>query len=87
VAECLAGIAAVRAEQRRPRDAARLMGAVAALRTGIGEVIPWPAEQLENERTLAQVRAALPPEEFAAAEAEGRALTKEEAVEAVTSSQ
>lgn len=80
VAECLAGLAAVRVEQGRPLVAAHLIGAVAALRAAIGEVIPWPAEQLENDRTLAQIRSALPPQEFAAAEAAGRALTKVEAL-------
>jgi predicted ATPase/class 3 adenylate cyclase len=80
VAECLGGLAAVRAAQEQLETAARLFGAAAALRDSIGEVIWWPAERLDVERTHDRLIAALGPEAFAAAEAAGRSLDEAQAV-------
>ena len=80
VAECLSGFAAVRAAQGQLETAARLFGAAAALRDSIGEVIWWPAERLDVERTRERILAALGPEAFAAAEAAGRTLSEAQAV-------
>jgi hypothetical protein len=72
----LAGLATVAADHER---AARLFGAVEALReaSGTREAFFWRAI---NDRDLADVRASLGDETFAAAWAEGRAMTLEQAV-------
>ncbi|MGI9022429.1 MAG: LuxR C-terminal-related transcriptional regulator [Acidimicrobiales bacterium] len=73
--ESLAGLAA----GARSAMAARLLGAAQALRDPQGWARPQ-AEQAGYEVDLARVRAALGEEEFAAAFAEGEALSAEEAV-------
>jgi hypothetical protein len=60
--------------------AARLFGAAEALRAAIGSPIP-PIERAEYERAVAASRTALGEAAFAAAWAEGRAMTLERAVE------
>ncbi len=61
------------------RQAARLFGAAAAQRAPVKSVID-PADQPEYDRNLAHLRATLDEAAFAAAWAEGRALTLEQAV-------
>jgi tetratricopeptide (TPR) repeat protein len=72
--------AAVSAERGQPERAARLFGAEQALRNAIGYVmnVRW---RPVHERDLASARAALGDETFAAAWAEGEAMTREQAVE------
>lgn len=68
---------------RRKKDfrrAARLFGAAERLRAPIGSAIEW-LDQPEYERQLAIVRAHLDEATFAAAWAEGRVMTLEQAVE------
>jgi DNA-binding CsgD family transcriptional regulator/tetratricopeptide (TPR) repeat protein len=93
LADCLAGLASVAAgqgpqqlpEAARAREAlraARLLGAAAALRAPLDArgVLGEPANQIEWERTVSSVRAQLAPAAFAAAWAEGHALSAEQAV-------
>ncbi len=79
-AECLAGLTSVMAVRDRPERAARLFGAVEALFKATGAVMS-PADRADYEHTLAAVRAQLGEEAFAAACAEGRTMTLEQAVE------
>jgi hypothetical protein len=65
--------------QAQSERAARLFGAAEALREAIGTPLP-PADRAEHDRSVAAVRTALGEEAFAAAWAEGRALTLEHAV-------
>ncbi|HLJ66619.1 MAG TPA: BTAD domain-containing putative transcriptional regulator [Chloroflexota bacterium] len=62
-----------------PVRAARSFGAAEALRETAGLAI-WPGRQLLYDPALATVRAALGAETLAAAWAEGRAMTREQAV-------
>ena len=76
----LGTLAEVAQGQNQLASAARLWGAAGALRDALG--IPLrPADQEDIARWLGSVRAALGEEGFAAAEAEGRAMTWEQAVE------
>jgi predicted ATPase/DNA-binding CsgD family transcriptional regulator len=75
----LEDLADVAALTGHPVQAARLYGAVEALRETIGKPIP-PADQAEYERELAVTKLALGAERFAAECAAGRALSLDEAV-------
>jgi hypothetical protein len=75
--DALAGLAVVRGQAAR---AARLFGAAAALRDTIG-ARPDPGDRAENEPNVAAARTALGEQAFAAAWANGRAMTLEEAIE------
>ena len=83
LAEFLAGMAAVAAGRATERGdmqrAARLLGAAEAQFQAIG-VAMWPADRLEHARTEAVVRGVLSEEGYAAASAEGRAMTLEQAI-------
>ncbi len=72
----LAGVALL---QRRPLHAARLAGAAEAIRESIGATIPAYA-QAEYREFLTRLRASLGEEALAAAWAEGRAMTVNQAV-------
>jgi hypothetical protein len=65
--------------EEQPRRGVRLLGAADRLRETIGAPLP-PQEQVDHERRLAALRAALDEPTFDAAWAEGRAMTLEEAV-------
>jgi predicted ATPase/DNA-binding CsgD family transcriptional regulator len=77
----LEGLAAVVAIQGELLWAARLWGAAEALRDGMGTPIP-PAYRADYERSVAPVRTQLGEQAFAAAWAEGRAMTLEQVVDA-----
>jgi hypothetical protein len=62
-----------------PGRAVRLFAAAEGLRTALGEGMP-PVERADFEAALTAARAALGDEAFAAAWAEGRAMTREQAV-------
>ncbi len=82
---CLEGFACVAGKQGDPARAARLFGASEGLR----EALRYPLrldERVANERHVAAVRAELGEGAFAAAWAEGRAMTLEEAVDYALSS-
>jgi predicted ATPase/DNA-binding XRE family transcriptional regulator len=74
---CLEGLAVAWA--RRPLDAARLLGAAAALRQALGAPLPQ-AERPDYERTLTAVRAAAGAAAFAAAWDAGRTTPIDQAI-------
>jgi predicted ATPase len=78
-AYCLEGLAAVVCAQGQPERGARLLGAAAALRAGIGTPLP-PSERAAQERTVATARAALGEDAFAAAWAKGQTMPLEQAI-------
>ena len=76
------GWAAVAATQQQPQGAARaahLLGAAEAQFQAMGAAM-WPADHRDRERSMAAIRAALNEEAFAAAWAEGRAMSLEQAI-------
>jgi non-specific serine/threonine protein kinase len=79
IAEGLAGLAAVAATRGEGRRAARLWGAAEVLHETV-DTDPWPADRREYERAVPLARATLDAPSFAAAWAEGRALTPEAAI-------
>ena len=79
VAESLERFALLAARQKLPERTARLLGAAEALRAAIGLPLP-PAERPDYERTVAAARAQLDEATFAAAWAEGQAMTVDEAI-------
>ncbi|HZU00201.1 MAG TPA: tetratricopeptide repeat protein [Ktedonobacteraceae bacterium] len=81
IALSLEELGAVVAMQGKPRWAARLVGAAAALREAIGS-IPLPAERTNYERGIAFARTQLGEDAFVAALAEGRAMTPEQVLAA-----
>ena len=76
---CLEGLARVAVAQGRMERAARLCGAVAALREGMGWPLP-PAKRAEHDGTVAAAREALGEEAFAAAWVRGHALSLEKTI-------
>jgi predicted ATPase/class 3 adenylate cyclase len=78
--ESLYGLAGVSACQGQPERAARLLGAAELLRRTIDYSLPLP-DQTDYERSLTSVRAALSDTSFAAAWAEGHAMTLEQTIE------
>jgi tetratricopeptide (TPR) repeat protein len=72
-------LAAIAAAQGQARRGARLLAAAEGLREALGTPLP-PVERPDVERCVAAARAALGEAEFAAAWAEGRAMSLEEAV-------
>jgi hypothetical protein len=78
MAACLEIIGAIAAEQGYGDRAARLFGAANRLREELGTTLP-PFERELNERALAAVHRQLGEAAYAAAWAEGRAMTIAEA--------
>jgi non-specific serine/threonine protein kinase len=78
IADALSGFAGVAAAAGQPLLAARLLGAVATF----SERLSWAvmAFNVQHERALAATRAALAPEVFERAWAEGRALSLDDAI-------
>jgi tetratricopeptide (TPR) repeat protein len=74
IARNMEGLAAVAVAQRHCERAARLFGAAEGLRAAIGAPLP-PADRAEHDRSVAATRIALGKEAFAAAWAEGRAMS------------
>jgi predicted ATPase/DNA-binding CsgD family transcriptional regulator len=81
IALYLEGLAGVVATQGEPAWAARLYGAVEVLRDALSVPIP-PVHRAEYERSVAATRTQLGEQAFAAAWAEGRLLTPEQALAA-----
>jgi predicted ATPase/DNA-binding SARP family transcriptional activator len=79
--DCLEGLAAAVGAQGQPQAAARLLGAADSLRVVIGTPVPIEA-QADYDRSVAGARDALGEEAFAAAWAEGRAMSLEQAIRA-----
>jgi tetratricopeptide (TPR) repeat protein len=90
VADCLVGLAEVSialADQGNRRSdharrAARLLGAAAALHEAVDahDAMGEPANRVERNRIVATVRAELAPSVYDAAWAEGRAMSREQAI-------
>ena len=78
VASSLEGVAGT-VRSSKPERAARLLGAVAALREALGAPVP-ASEREDHDHSVAATRTALGETAFAAAWAAGRALPVEEAV-------
>lgn len=79
IAGCLVGLAGVAGAAGQPARAAQLLGASEALLEAIGAV--WePADRAEYQCYVAAVRAHLDEATFAAAWAEGRTMTLEQAI-------
>ncbi|HEX9369598.1 MAG TPA: tetratricopeptide repeat protein, partial [Roseiflexaceae bacterium] len=81
IEQSLERIAGLAVGQGRPERAARLFGAAEALREAIGRPL-HPGERTDYDRDLAAARAQLNQKSFAAAWAEGRAMTLEQAIAA-----
>lgn len=81
IAACLEGLGAVGAVQGQPAWAVRLWGAAEALRQHIGAPLP-PVYRADYERSVAASRAHLGEKSFAAAWAQGRTMTPEQALAA-----
>jgi tetratricopeptide (TPR) repeat protein len=79
IAECLGGLARVAIRLRQPERAARLFGAVEAIREAIGAPLP-PCDHADHRRDLAAVRSALGERVFAAAWARGRGMGLDQAI-------
>jgi ATP/maltotriose-dependent transcriptional regulator MalT len=79
VAESLEALAALAARGESPTEATRLFGAASALRAGMG-LARWPVDQEPYEAAVLGVRRTLGDDRFAAAWAQGEALSLEEAV-------
>lgn len=87
VVECLAGLAAVLAQQSDDHPAAaapaaQTLAAAAARFTAL-EAGMWPADRVEFERAQDYLRAQLGADDFAAASGEGRSLTVSAALSGV----
>lgn len=80
IAISLAGFAGVFARQGQPERAARLFGAVEALNEAIRSHLEY-IDRIEIERNIAVARTQLDEATFAAAWAEGRAMTLEQAID------
>ncbi len=80
IARFLSGFAAVASVRHMPMRSARLLGAVSAIDENINS--PWfpPEERRAHERAFAETRAQIDADAFAAAWAEGRAMTVEQAI-------
>lgn len=79
VADPLEGLAKIACTQGKPERAARLFGAAEALREAIGNPL-LRIECADHDRDVAAVREGLELETFAAAWAQGRAMTLEQAI-------
>ncbi|HEV2122651.1 MAG TPA: tetratricopeptide repeat protein, partial [Chloroflexota bacterium] len=77
--DSLDGIAGVAGAHAHPHRAARLWGAAAALREALGAPLP-PADRAKLEPMIAAARAQLDEAAWAAAWAEGRAMSLEQAI-------
>jgi non-specific serine/threonine protein kinase len=76
VGRCLAGLADVAQRRGQPTRAARLLAAAEPLSSD--DEAPW--ERIERERLTGGIRSQMDESEFAAAWAEGQAMTMEQAV-------
>jgi len=79
LAWCLAGLAGAAVLDQEPKRAAWLWGAAETLRQSIG-AREAPASHATHERLMAAARAHLGEAAFAAAWADGQALTTEQAI-------
>ncbi len=76
VVECLAGLVGLLADQGQPGRAAQLLSAAEAAMSALGAAW-WPADQIEYDRNLSTIRAALAEDSFDEAWTEGQTLELE----------
>ncbi len=79
IAECIAGLASLRAKHGNSQVATKMLGAAEALLGESGGAW-WPADRVEVEKTRALLQAALEDHEFKAAWAAGEAMTLDQAI-------
>lgn len=79
IAMSLIGLAGAAGARGEPERGARLLGAVEIVQQGLATVM-WLMDRAEYRRILATIRAALGEERFAAAWAEGQAMSLEDAI-------
>ena len=79
IAECLAGLSGLLAQQGRPEEGVQLLAAAAATQDITGAAW-WPADRVEIERNANAMRAALDDASFVRAQEAGRKMTMDEAV-------
>jgi non-specific serine/threonine protein kinase len=79
IAECFEGFAALASVGGRLRRAARLYGAAESIRETTGVKLLDPADRIERDEQVAQVRKRLGPQRFAAEWAAGRDMPPDEA--------
>ena len=79
IAECLAGLAGLKARQGEAEWGATLLSAAESLIQSTGAAW-WPADRVEVEANQAIMRSALTEPELTAAQEEGQAMTLEEAL-------
>jgi predicted ATPase/class 3 adenylate cyclase/DNA-binding CsgD family transcriptional regulator len=83
--ESLEALATLAADRESPAEAARVFGAISALRAEMG-LVRWPIDQRRYDTTLLGLRHTLGDDGFATAWAQGEALTLSEAVAYVSRS-
>ncbi len=83
IAYTLEGFAGLAVAQGQGKRAARLLGGVESLREAIRAPVA-PANQADHDRKVSAARSALGEQAFAAAWAEGRAMTLEQAISEAT---
>lgn len=79
IAECLAGVASVLVIQGQAEEGARLLGAAEALRESVDAVL-WPANRMEYDRILSQLRSSMDEVALRAAWTAGRDLSIQQAI-------
>ena len=79
IAECLAGLAGLKAQQGQTVWGATLLSAAETLLKVTGGAW-WPADRLEVERNREMLRSALPADEFAKAQKIGEAMNIDQAI-------
>ena len=79
IAECLAGLAGLKAQQGQTEWGAILLSAAESLLKSTGGAW-WPADRVEVERNYAMLRSALPSDVFAKAQKIGEGMNIDQAI-------
>jgi len=79
IAECLAGLAGLKAQQGQTEWGATLLSAAESLLKVTGGAW-WPADRLEVERNRAMLQSALTEEQFSKAQKIGEAMNIDQAI-------
>ena len=83
IAECIAGLASLRAKQGKPQVGAQMLGAAEALLSATGGAW-WPADRLEVEKTRSIVQSELSKDEFTVSWSAGQRMSLEQAISFVS---
>ena len=79
IAECIAGLASLRAKQGKSQAAAQMLSAAETLLAASGAAW-WPADRVEVEKTRELLQSSLSKDEFATAWEKGKAMTLEQVI-------